>query len=367
MIRRLLTRSPWPLCCVVLLPFVLWTSWVQDRGMQADLVDRGLLEYWVHGLFEAWSWVPFIHPPLYPSFMNATDFYAGWFDVDVASVMIGHAALAQCLLVVFVAWFFSKNFGAPCASLAAALVAFSPNWVRPFENYPLGTTLCGLATIACLGLARTGSWSSMAVAIFAVLAAVELHLSNWFAIGGLMAGLFFLVPGRRKTAFVASISMIALFLLTTYPGLYQVLAEGPDADADATRGSVTMEWTNPLLYVPLLLWLLPGMIRRFPVGAALALGATLFSAVSFGLQHYQLADGQPYPYSLHYFELVDPVLCMGAALALRTAHQATERAGLRRAIVVCSLVLVASQLGLFAYGQRFVWPPPHSFFQVAWP
>jgi len=334
--------------------------------MRADLVDRGLLEYWVHGLFEPWSWVPFIHPPLYPSLMNATDFYAGWFEVDVATVMIAHAALAQSLVVVFVAWFFAQNFGGPSASLAASLVAFSPNWVRPFENYPLGTTLCGLAIIACLGLARTGSKSAVAVAVFAVLAAVELHLSSWFAIGGLMAGVFFLVPGRRKTAFLASITMLGLFFVTTYPGLYRVLAEGPDADADATRGSLTMEWTNPLLYVPLLLWFLPGMIRRFPVGAALALGVGLFSAVSFGLQHFQLADGQPYPYSLHYFELVDPALCMGAALALRTAHEAAERPGVRRAIVVLAVALVVSQLGLFAYGQQFVWPPPHSFFQSAW-
>ena len=350
----------------VLVPFVLVTAWLQERGVGLGIVDAGgLLEYWVHGLFEPWSWVPYIHPPLYSVLMNSADFYAGWFDVDISTVIIGHAALAHVVVVVFVAWFLVRELGAGWAQIGAALVAFSPNWVRPFENYPLGSTLMALAAIAILNLALHGSWSAFVVAIFATLAAVELHLSNWFCVGGLMAGMFFLVQGRRFKAALASIVMIGLFLVSTHPGLWQVIAEGPDADADGTQGGMTLEWTNPLLYVPLLLWLVPPLVNRFRVQASAAIGVLFFTAVSLGLQHFQLADGQPYPYSLHYFELVDTPLVLAGVLGLAAFWElAAERRWLRGAIVALVCGLLVSQLALYCWGQRYVLLPERTFFEV---
>jgi len=352
----------------VLVPYVLITAWLQDQGVRADLVDRGgLLEYWVHGLFEPWSWVPYIHPPLYSVLMNSCDFYAGWFDVDVSTIMIGHAALAHVLVVVFVAWFVSLEVGAGWGQVAAALVAFSPNWVRPFENYPLGSTLMALAAIAILNLAIRGTWSAFAVAVFAALAAVELHLSNWFCIGGLMAGMFFLVEGRRWKAALGSVAMIGLFMLSTFPGLWQVIEEGPDADADATRGGMTLEWTNPVLYLPLLIWLAPRLVKKLSIEASAATGVLLFTAVTLGLQHFQLADGQPYPYSLHYFELVDTPLVLAASLALAGLWNGAA-AGSRTRIGVATVaaLLIATQLALYCWGQRYVLLPERTFLEL-WP
>jgi hypothetical protein len=379
MLRRLLATNPWPIVLGVLVPFVLATAWLQDRGVRLgcdqhgaqhegheSIVDAGgLLEYWVHGLFEPWSWVPYIHPPLYSVLMNSADFYAGWFDLDVYSVIIGHAALAHVLVVVFVAWFLWRELGAGWAQVGAAMVAFSPNWVRPFENYPVGSALMALAAIAILNLAIHGSWSAFAVAVFAALAAVELHLSNWFCIGGLMAGMFFLVKGRRIKAALASILMIGLFMLSTFPGLWQVIEEGPDADAEATVGGMTLEWTNPLLYLPLIIWLAPPLIRRMRVPASAACGVLLFTAVSLGLQHFQLADGQPYPYCLHYFELVDTPLILAGVLALAAlSKNGGERLWLQRGVILLAGLLVVSQFALYCWGQRYVLLSEHTFLEV---
>jgi hypothetical protein len=366
MLRRLLATNPWPIVLGVLTPFVLITAWLQDRGARIGIVDSGgLLEYWVHGLFEPWSWVPYIHPPLYSVLMNSADFYAGWFDLDVSSVIIGHAAIAHVVVVLFVAWFLWRELGAGWAQIGAAMVAFSPNWVRPFENYPLGSALMALAAIAILNLAIHGSWSAFLVAIFAVLAAVELHLSNWFCIGGLMAGIFFLQRERRVKAALASIVMVGLFMLSTVPGLWQVLEEGPDADADATRGGMTLEWTNPLLYLPFLFWLAPPLLRSMRVPAVACLGVLLFTGVSLGLQHFQLADGQPYPYCLHYFELVDTPLVLAAVLVLAGLWRgSSERVWVRRLVALLAGILVLSQFALYCWGQRYVLLPGHSFLEV---
>jgi hypothetical protein len=366
MLRRLLAANPWPIVLGVLVPFVLVTSWLQDQGARLGIIDNGgLLEYWVHGLFEPWSWVPYIHPPLYSVLMNSCDFYAGFFDVDVVTVMISHASLGHVLVVVFVAWFLWREYGAGWAQVAAAMVAFSPNWVRPFENYPLGSVLMALAAIACLNLAIHGTWSAFAVAVFAVLAAVELHLSNWFCIGGLMAGMFFFVEGRRIKAALASVLMIGLFMASTFPGLWQVIEEGPDADADATRGDMTLEWTNPLLYLPLIIWVVVPLLKRMPVAGMAAMGVGLFTAVTLGLQHYQLADGQPYPYCLHYFELVDTPLILAVSLALAGLWSgAAPGSWTRRATAAVGGLLVASQLALFCWGQRYVLLPGKSYLDV---
>jgi len=266
-------------------------------------------------------------------------------------------------------------------------VAFSPNWVRPFENYPLGSTLMALAAIAILNLAIHGSWSAFVVAVFAALAAVELHLSNWFCIGGMMAGMFFLIEGRRLKAALASVVMIGLFMVSTFPGLWQVIEEGPDADADATRGGMTLEWTNPVLYLPLAIWLLPRLVEivftlagrlrgsllgPLPVAACATGGVFLFTAVTLGLQHFQLADGQPYPYCLHYFELVDTPLVLAVCFVLAGLWRGAEKSSwspsalvrIRIALGTVAALLVATQLGLYCWGQRYVLLPERSFLDL---
>jgi len=373
MLRRLLAVNPWPIVLGVLVPFVLVTAWLQDEGVRQGIVAvpkegaaiDAVLEYWVHGLFPPWEWVAYIHPPLYSVLMNSCDFYAGWFNVEHSTIIVGHAALAHVVVVVFVAWFLWREVGAGWAQVAAAMVAFSPNWVRPFENYPLGSTLMALAAIACLNLAIHGTWSSLAVAVFAVLAAVELHLSNWFCIGGLMAGMFFLVEGRRWKAVIGSVLMIGVFMASTFPGLWQVLDEGPDADASSTRGGLTLEWTNPLLYLPLIIWLAPPLVKQMRVAATAACGALLFTGVTLGLQHYQLADGQPYPFCLHYFELVDTPLILAVSLALAGLWKgAGERGWVRILVASAAGLLVATQFGLYCWGQRYVLLPGRTFLEV---
>ena len=368
-LRRLLLRttdSPWPLTLGVLVPFVLCMGLVQARGLDHKLLHRGVVELWVHGAQPDWAWVPYIHPPGYSFFMNMLDTFNQFWGWDEArlNLLIGWGCRAA--LVVVVALAAREWLGSRWALLAAALTALSPQGLRPFEHYPLATLLGTLALIAIVELGRRGDRRSAAFAVGTVFVAVELHLSLWFLVGGMMATLFFALPERRRAALGASVAMIGAFLATTYPGLYRVLEIGTGRDdlGDMAEGAATLEWANPLMMAMLLLWATPWFFRRAVPAASLAVGTALFTVTTTLLQQSQAADGQPYPFSLHYYELVDTATILGVVWALALAWR---EAGRRRLVLAAVLLLLASQAGLWFHGQNFVWLDRFWFWAMLWP
>jgi hypothetical protein len=359
---RALIDSPWPLTLVLLVPLQLWMGLVQWRGLQNEVLARGVMELWVHGRQPTLGWVPFIHPPGYTLFMNVTDTTAGWFGAEPEAHVLLHGWLCRILLTLLVAWAVRRWIGARPAMLAATLVALSPNGLRPFEHYPVATLLATAAVVAIVELARRGTPAAAAVAVVAVFFAVEVHLSTWFVVGGAMAFVFFAVEERRRIAAIASVAMIGAFMATTFPGLWKVLDHGMGTDPERTAGTLTLEWTNPLLVVAIGLWLLPPLVRAGREAAALAAGFALFTGVTLALQRAQIADGQPYPYSLHYFELVDPLLAICAAWGLHLAWRLGEPGRWRRSAVVLGVVaLVGSQAWLLVQGQQWAFVNKHWF------
>lgn len=367
-LRSSISGSPWPLTLCLLVPLQLWMCWVQVRGMNRGLLDRGVMELWVHGRQPRLAWVPFIHPPGYSLFMNVTESTSRWLGVDPASNVLVHGWACRIATTLLVCWAVRRWLGPRPALLAAALVAASPGGLRPFEHYPLATLLATAALVAVVEFAGAGSPRSVAVAVAAVFVAVMVHLSTWFAVGGAMAAIFFFVPGRRVPAALASAAMIAAFMATTWPGLWKVLGYGMGEDPQRTAGSLTIEWTNPLLLVLAGLWLLPPLFARARPAGALAAGVALFSAVTFALQRAQIADGQPYPYSLHYFELVDPVLAILAAWLYEVARGDSVASRSRRALAASlGLLMLATQLVLMVRGQQWAFLNRFWFPILLWP
>ena len=351
-IRALLLDSPWPLTLGLLAPFQLWMAQVQVEGLKADLLSRGVMELWVHGRQPTLAWVPFIHPPGYSLFMNLTETTSTWLGIEPAWHVLLHGWGCRIAITLLICWAVRRWLGPQEALVAASLVAFSPNGLRPFEHYPVATLLATVALVAVVEFAREGSRWSAGIAVAAVFVAVEVHLSTWFAVGGTMAAIFFFVPGRRRTAALASAAMIGAFMATTWWGLWDVLALGAGNDPEKSVGTLTVEWTNPLLLGLAGLWLLPPLFRRSREAGALAAGVALFTVVTLALQAAQVADGQPYPYSLHYFELVDPVLAVCAAWLFRLAVlEAAPGSWRRRLCGLATAAVLAGQLGLLFRGQ----------------
>ncbi len=368
-IRRLLLRitdSPWPLTLGLMVPFVLAMGGVQARGLEAKLLHRGVVELWVHGAQPDLAWVPYIHPPGYSLFMNWLDTFNQFWGWDEALMTLWIGWVSRAAMVVVVAAAAQHWLGSRWALLAAALTALSPQGVRPFEHYPLASLLGTLALIAIVEFGRRGDRRSAAVAVFAVFVAVEIHLSTWFLVGGMMATLFFAVQERRRAAFLASVSMIGAFMATTYPGLYRVLEVGTGRDdiGDMAEGAATLEWANPLMMGVLLLWLTPWFFKRAVPAASLAVGTALFAIVTTFLQQGQAADGQPYPFSLHYYELVDTATILGVVWALALVWKEGSR---RKFVAAAALLLLVSQAGLWFHGQNFVWLDRFWFWAMLWP
>ncbi len=208
----------------------------------------------------------------------------------------------------------------------------------------------------------------MVAALVAGLSAVLMNLLTWFAIGGLTASLFFMLPHRRRVLLVFSVLIIGLFMSTTYPGLYEALAfERDPSRGMAEMGGLSLGWTNFVLLGPAGLWLMPALRRHDPMAAGLGFAALAFTFAVLLMQHYQLADGQAYPDSYHYFVIIDPVLVFAAVLALSSCWQLSEgfiNRGLVGGLVVVTLL---SQLFFYLRGQDQIWLNPHWFWILGLP
>lgn len=332
-----LLRSPWPLTLGLFVPLWLLAQSRVWLGLKMGVVDRGVLELWVHGPQPGWlDWVPFIHPPGYSLFMNTMDAAARAADVDVIalSFWVGTLlTLSASLLAVQVS---QRRWGAVPALIVAALVVFDPQSLRPFEQYPLARLALLGAFVALTAAPRI----SIAVAIAATFVAVEIHLSSWFVLGPLLAwGIAFRDGEERGWNGRVLAGLLGLFAVTTLFGLYETLAFGGGPGGDP--GQATVEWANPFLLVALL----PAARGRLR-GPALAL--LCFAVITWVLQTLQLADGTPFPYSLHYFELIGPIVALVLVGAWAEARAATSSP--KGTLTLLAVLLMASQWALFLRG-----------------
>lgn len=335
--RSWLLRTPWPLLVGVLLPVWLLIQRQVFRGLRLGVLDRGVMELWVHGRQPGWlDWVPFIHPPGYSVFMNTVDTLAGGSAGRAAELIFGIGAVCSVGTALLAAAVGHRRFG-PMAGLAlGGLLLFSPQVLRPFEHYPLARLLL-FAAFVVVTAART----SVGARVAACFAAVEVHLSSWFLLGPL---LFFdsLFGEDRKRDRTVLGGLLAAFLVTTAFGLLDVLEFGGGEKEGV--GEATLEWANPLLLALLL-----------PVAAVgdrwrRAAACLVYVVVMLALQALQIADGAPFPWSLHYFELVGPpaaLVVVGALLERRTMLGK-----------VALGVLVLSQLALFVRGLLVLFVQP---------
>ena len=364
----------WLFHFAILQPLVLWIAWAQWKGMTAGLLNhrvviapdhlegQGVLEFWVHGSQPWFEWVPFIHPPGYTVFMNLSAMSAetfGGFEQAIFQGIFWQGVLWKSAGMALFTWAVTRWKSPKWGLFAATLYAFSPNTLRPFEHYPLASLLSALAVVAIVEWGIEGTRTQRRNVVVIVLAAVLLHLSIWFVVGGLVAGLFFLIPARRREIALTSVTMIGLFFCTTYPGLYEVIAGGAGNSPEKTWGGLSIEWTNPVLLASSFLVFLPWLWKQ-RVGLALGCSVLLFTTVTLTLQFFQLADGQPYPFSLHYFELVEPAMILAAVWGL---------AGLRsqggwllpKCGTLLAGVVLLSQTGFFLYCQKWVFLHIHWF------
>ncbi len=302
-------------------------------------------------------WSPYIHPPLYAEFLIVVWRFADWMDADARYYIYLYSALLSGGLVVVVALWLRHHGGAAAGLLGAVLVAVSPNSLRPYEEYPLMKGMVVVVALLTVAYVRRGGSRWAAGAVVAGLVAAELHLSAWFVTGPLFAAVFFTMPHRRRGIAVASVAVIGLFLATTYPGLWDVLADGPDRPPDWVtppwRETISLEWTNPWLFAPLLLWLHPAVRAAAPGVGTLAFGAVGYTGITLGLQVAGLAiGGGGGAEAHHYFELIDTLLVLGAVGALGAAARAWPQRP--SAVHLVAVVLVITQLLAFLAGRTLL-------------
>ncbi len=342
--RRL--GAPWlPLLAVL---GVLFGAWVLTwRGLQLGVIQRGVVELWVHGRQPGWlDWVPYIHPPGYSLYMNWVEALSGALGVEPDSTVFWFGALVTTAAVVLATAAANRWLGAGPAVWVAAMTALSPQNLRPFEHYPLARLLLLAAVVAVvdrLVLRSKGDDADEppgAVPLWAVvgccLLAVELHLSSWFVLGPALGLLALARQGRGARLVLAG--LLGLFAVTTLFGLWDVLEFG--VGHKPGRGVVSIEWANPALLIALVPALLIGPMRQ------LTFGLLAFCGITFALQALQIADGTPFPSSLHYFELIGPAAILVVAASLvRLAAEAP-----RWLPAALALVLLATQVALFGRG-----------------
>jgi len=349
-----------PLIAAVGVLLIAWgLTW---RGLQLGVIRRGVLELWVHGRQPGWlDWVPFIHPPGYSLYMNAVDSLAGLLGVAPESLVFWLGAVVTLGAVALATFMAHRWFGAPTAIFVGAMMALSPQNLRPFEHYPVARLLLLAAFVAVvdrLASPREAGeeapseapdderwglpWWAVALAC---LFAVELHLSSWFVLGPLL-GLLALSRVEGTAARKVLGLLLGAFLLTTLLGLWEVLEFGKGHMPG--RGVMSIEWANPALLIALVPALLIGPMRRATVALM------IFCGITFVLQALQIADGTPFPSSLHYFELIGPpTILVVAACLVRLGRESS-----RWLPVLLGVVLLGTQIALFGRGVAALFVQP---------
>jgi hypothetical protein len=358
----------------VLVPVLTVVSWLISTGLLHALsAGDAKWDVWRHRAGNPWSWTPFIHPPGYGEFLRTVQNIAASRGTTEIEIALWVAAGCTALLVPLVARGTAIELGkSEWIVGAAALVAISPSFLRPFENYPLASVLTTAAIVAMAAYARSGGvlrWLAIPVL---VMLSVELHLNAWFLLGPAMAMLLIFSTGRRWGFALAIALTVGLFLYSTVapaPGMWG-LFDHPHAYFQGSRrfgvfswSDPNLEWTNPLLFAPLILFLVPAVARRCPRGLGLALALAFYAVITTVLMASGLAIASNRVEAHHYYELIDPALTIVGIWGLATARRVALDAGrhrLQRGLLVVAAVVFGWQAYLAVNGATFLRTVAHS-------
>lgn len=337
-----LSHSAWPWA----LGFgaaALWAGrWLQSM-VQAGLIDG---DPWAHEAGEPFRWVQYIHPPLYSAFMalfewlyERTQIWPGFLIYAFSGIAVAIACSAAAASVVAT----QGPNRALWPALAAGWTVVSASNLRPFEHYPPSRLLVALAVWALVAYGRAGRTSMLILAAVLTLTAGELHLNTWVSLGPLWVWMAWRGTARHRLVAGAFAAVMVLFIASMWPGFFEVLEAGPEHPSEWHRplsvSAFTMEWSNAWLLLPQVLWWTPLARGKDAVGFGVGGAAMVATATTFVLQYLGFCIGGDFFSAHHYFELIDPLLVVGAVLALRAAWtNATERCCTALLVGIVSLV-----------------------------
>ncbi len=311
-------------------------------------------EAWSNEAGQPWRWVPYIHPPLYATFMYEMERFYRQTGIWQGFLIYIQGAVATACCVPLVVSALAPERRAPWAGVLGLLVVSSAANLRPFEQYPLARLLITASAAVLLAHTRHGGRWSLGSAALLSLASVELHLNSWFVLGPLWFFLAVLVPERRRGIALGLGLWLVAFLLSTWPGLFDVIRQGPGHPGGwvppMSFSALTMEWSNPWTMLPLLLLATPLFPDR--PAAPLALGAALiaYTMITFTLQYRGLCMGGDFQSAHHYFELIDPLLFLLAVTWLQLAWARADHWAVRALVVGALVILGVHQLEMVVDG-----------------
>lgn len=290
--------------------FVIFWSVVSITGWERGHIHQGYVELWANDVGNPWTWTGYLHPPLSSLYLYGVDAAAKALGSGPGLEVYKHAAALHVFELGLVALWVLRLAGPWPAAAAAWSMALLPSALRPFEHYPLAAITLVLAVVLLERAAATGTKAAWVAAAAGAFVAIEVHLLAGFA---LVPAFVAQRPWRKGSWPLWVAAALALLLLwTAWPEAFRILAEGPGHRE--RRGSPSSEWT-PVTLVLCAAFATPRLLRPGPgagwVAAAFGLGLSVLL-----LQALQLADGQPWPASLCYFRLVDPLLVGAGGLAI---------------------------------------------------
>jgi hypothetical protein len=305
---------------------------------------------WEHTVHVRWSWLQFIHPPLFNEYMAAMQRLSAdrsWPIDDLVNQL--NALLAFPLVLLILATTRERARGR-WLGLVGVLALLSPSAYRPFEQYPVSTlVLTGALALSILWFRRGGRVLGL-TAFAALLGAVEFHLSSWFVVAPLLVAGAAMLPDRRRGIAWGGLLLLALFFVSTQPGIFtNSLMDVLEQDNVRNHSlfslkdfsMLTFELSNPFLYLPLALWALPRVRAQERRGLPVALALVGYVAAHLFLQGYGLALASKADEPHHYFQMVDPIVAAITVWALAaTADAYPERL---RAVQMAGVALVATQ------------------------
>ena len=291
-----------------------------------------------------------MHSPVWNFFIAGVQWLADTLGVSEPTVVHASGIFAAIVCAALVAGRWQDPRWSALAGTATALSAAS---LRPFEEYPTAKLLLLLTWLASQSPRR-----ATRTLVFVPLGwlALMLHLSGWFLLAPALLAAF--LTRRDRSDAPALGVLLAVFVAGLFPSILDVFATGAgrvDWESSGWR-ALTVEWTNPLLFAPLALLLLPRVRAAAPHAASLALGLIGFTAVTFWLMwgglaiggHYDAPGPRLHVEHHHYFELVEPLLVIAG---FSTLHAWGRTSGPGRALVLAGL-LTLTQAAWWAYGWR---------------
>ena len=348
-----------------------WLAWGLPLALIAGALDLLFFDLyrrqevwwksWEHAAGADWHWVPFIHPPLFTQYMRAFEGWSartGWYEGEL--LMVLGAALTPLVVLLCARLCADGEGSGRWIGLGCLLLAVSPAGLRPFEQYPLACLLLTAALAALLLWVRRGGVIGWLAAFALTLCTVEFHLSSWFVLLPLLVLLWCVEPERRRGLAALTFGVLVLFLLSTQDlGLFgNTLADvfeqpgvrNRDIFSERSWSNPTLEFSNPLLYLPLLLWLAPSVRAREPRGLPITIAVAVYVIVHVLLMQQGLAIHAQAPEPHHYFEMIDPLVTAASVWALASAWLAWPGRAGRTGVVLVGAAAVAGQLGFLAHG-----------------